>query len=50
MEYIILTGSSKDQIEQRVESALIQGWKLVGGLSVVWDGKEKKYYQALAHL
>ena len=47
MEYITLSGSDRDGLEQRVEAAFGEGWELVGGVAVVWDGKEKTYYQAI---
>ena len=47
MNYVILSNASKDSLEDTVEVAIGKGWELVGGVAVVWDGKEKTYYQAI---
>ena len=47
MDYVILNEIKKVTLENIVEIALRDGWKLAGGVAVVWDGKEKTYYQAI---
>ena len=62
MDYVILEGNNRSMLEGVVDAALEEGWKLVGGVvdtaleegwelvggvAVVWDGKEKTYYQAI---
>ena len=47
MDYIILTETHRVRMQNLIQESLTQGWRLVGGLSVVWDGKEKRYYQAV---
>jgi len=47
MENIILSDTNIDNLENQVDSALAYGWARVAGVSVVWDGKEKIYYQLM---
>jgi len=47
MDYIILTETNRIRMQNLIQEALTQGWRLVGGLSAVWDGKKKTYYQAV---
>ena len=47
MDYVILEGNNRSMLEGVVDAALEEGWELVGGVAVVWDGKEKTYYQAI---
>jgi len=47
MDYVILSNANKDSLEDTVEVAIGKGWELVGGVAIVWDGREKTYYQAV---
>jgi len=47
MNYMILSATNRCNLEINVEDALTDGWELVGGVAVVWDGEEKTYCQAM---
>jgi len=44
---MILSNTNKDSLEDTVEVAIGKGWEIAGGVAVVWDGREKTYYQAI---
>ena len=47
MDYLVLEGNKISVLEGLIEDALEDGWVLVGGVAVVWDGRKKTYYQAV---
>ena len=47
MDYVILEGSNRSLLEGLIDDALAEGWELVGGVAVVWNGRKKNYYQAM---
>ena len=47
MNYMILSNTERYYLEDHVADALGEGWELAGGVTVVWDGEQKIYYQAV---
>ena len=47
MDYVILEDNKRSVLEGLIDDALAEGWELAGGVTVVWDGEQKIYYQAV---
>jgi hypothetical protein len=48
LEYVLLEASSSDELQQKVNAYLRQGWRLQGGVAVATTGAlQWWYYQAV---